>query len=176
MPNLHGEQVGVASVVAAATWEHVRARIAAGALSRPARRPDPDVTADRIEAAFAPLDPSGAMAAECLVDYAAKMRLLASAPDPLAALRQDWADHEAVVAEVLTSPADLAAGLRSAGLPARFGDLPAPVGEAQARWAVANCALQRRRFGVADLAMLIGAWEDDDVDAVLTAADRAGAP
>jgi len=57
--------------------------------------------------------------------------------------------------------------------PARFADLPAPVDEAQARWAVANCALQRRRFGVADLAMLLGAWEDDDVDAVLAAAEQA---
>jgi hypothetical protein len=33
---------------------------------------------------------------------------------------------------------------------------------------VANCALQRQRFGVADLAMLLGAWQDADVDAVLT--------
>jgi glycerol-1-phosphate dehydrogenase [NAD(P)+] len=174
--SLHGEQVGVASVVAAATWEHVRARIAAGALGRPARLPDPDATADRIGAAFASLDPSGAMAAECLTDYTAKIRLLGSGPDPLATLRQAWADHEAVVAGLLTGPVELAAGLRSAGLPARFGDLPAPVSEALARWAVANCALQRRRFGVADLAMLMGAWEDDDVDAVLALAERAGAP
>jgi glycerol-1-phosphate dehydrogenase [NAD(P)+] len=176
IPSLHGEQVGVASIVAAATWEHVRSRMAAGRLGHPARLPDPDVTAERIGAAFATLDPSGAMAAECLTDYTAKMRLLASAPDPLATLRQDWADREAVIAGLLTSPAELAAGLRSAGLPATFGDLPAPVDKTQARWAVANCALQRRRFGIADLAMLMGAWEDDDVDAVLTAAELAGAP
>ena len=174
--NLHGEQVSVGSVVAAATWAHVRARIAAGGLGMPARLPDPDVTAERIRAAFSALDPSGAMAAECLADYTAKLRLLASGPDPLATLRAAWADQEAVLDGLLTGPAELAAGLRSAGLPARFGDLPIPVDEAQARWAVANCALQRRRFGVADLAMLMGAWEDDDVDAVLAAAERAGAP
>ena len=50
-----------------------------------------------------------------------------------------------------------------------------PVDDDEARWAVANCALQRRRFGVADLAMLIGAWEADDVDAVLAAARAAAA-
>ncbi len=55
----------------------------------------------------------------------------------------------------------------------RFGDLPDPVGDKLARWAVANCALQRRRFGVADLAMLIGAWEDEDVAGVLEAAETA---
>ena len=36
-----------------------------------------------------------------------------------------------------------------------------------ARWAVANSPLMRQRFGVADLAMLLGAWEDADVEAVL---------
>ena len=171
--SLHGEQVGVASVVAAATWAHVRERIAAGGLGRPARRPDPDAVGDRIGAAFAGLDPSGAMAAECLADYAAKIRMLASGDDPLATLRAAWPDREAVIGGLLIGPAELAAGLRSAGLPARFADLPAPVDEAQARWAVANCALQRRRFGAADLAMLLGAWEDDDVDAVLAAAEQA---
>lgn len=172
-PNLHGEQVGVASIVAAATWAHVRDRIAAGALGRPARLPDPDDTAARITAAFAGLDPSGAMAAECLADYAVKVKLLAAAGDPLATLRDAWEDRDAALGRILTGPRELAAGLRTAGLPVRFADLPAPVGDEQAAWAVANCALQRRRFGVADLAMLLGAWEDDDVAAVLAAASEA---
>jgi glycerol-1-phosphate dehydrogenase [NAD(P)+] len=179
-PSLHGEQVGVASVVAAATWVHVRDRIAAGWLGRTPRLPDPDQMADRIEAAFGSLDPTGAMAAECLTDYAAKIRLLAASADPLAALRTCWAECDAILARLLIGPAELAAGLVSAGLPARFGDLPEAVGAEVARWAVANCALQRRRFGVADLAMLMGAWEDEDVAAVLAAAESAtpgaGAP
>jgi glycerol-1-phosphate dehydrogenase [NAD(P)+] len=173
--SLHGEQVGVASVVATATWAHVRDRIAAGALDRPARLPDPDATADRITAAFAALDPSGAMAAECLADYTAKIKPLAAAGDPLGALRHGWADHDAVIGRLLTGPAELASGLRAAGLPVRFAGLPAPVDDEQAAWAVANCALQRRRFGVADLAMLLGAWEDEDVAAVLAAAAGAKA-
>ncbi len=117
-PNLHGEQVGVASVVAAATWAHVRDRIAGGALGRPAQLPDPDATADRITAAFAALDPSGAMAAECLADYAVKIKLLAAAGDPLAALRDAWTDCDAAVGRILTGPRELAAGLargRTAG-------------------------------------------------------------
>ena len=177
--NLHGAQVGVASITAAATWAHVRQRIAAGALDRPARLPDPDLIADRIAAAFGPIDPTGAMAAQCLADYTSKVRLLASRPDPLAPLRTGWAQCEAALTELLIDPATLAAGLRSAGLPVRFDELPAPVEAAAARWAVANCALQRRRFGVADLAMLIGGWEDDDVDSVLAttvAAATVGSP
>ena len=172
-PSLHGEQVGVASIVAAVTWAHVRERVAEGGLERAARLPDPGVAAERISAAFATLDPSGAMAAECLADYAAKIRLLASGGDPLATLRECWADCDAALGRLLTSPAELATGLASAGLPVRFGDLPEPVDDDLARWAVANCALQRRRFGVADLAMLMGAWEDDDVAGVLAAAETA---
>jgi glycerol-1-phosphate dehydrogenase [NAD(P)+] len=172
-PSLHGEQVGVASIVAAATWAHVRERIAAGGLGQSARLPDPDVIAERIGAAFASLDPTGAMAAECLADYTVKIRLLASAADPLAALRACWADCDAAVGGLLASPEQIAAGLASAGLPVRFGDLPEPVNDEVARWAVANCALQRRRFGVADLAMLMGAWEDEDVAGVLAAAETA---
>jgi glycerol-1-phosphate dehydrogenase [NAD(P)+] len=170
-PSLHGEQVGVACIVAAATWAHVRERIAAGGLGQAARLPDPDVIGERIGAAFASLDPTGAMAAECLADYTVKIRLLASAADPLAALRACWAECDAALGGLLTSPAELAAGLASAGLPVRFGDLPEPVDDELARWAVANCALQRRRFGVADLAMLMGAWEDEDVAGVLAAAE-----
>jgi glycerol-1-phosphate dehydrogenase [NAD(P)+] len=171
--NYHGEQVGVASVVAAATWAHVRDRIAGGALGRPPRLPDPDDTAARITAAFATLDPGGAMAAECLAGYAAKIKLLAAAGDPLAPLRAAWDECDVVLGRLLTGPDELAAGLLAVGLPARFADLPAPVDDEQATWAVANCALQRRRFGVADLAMLLGAWEDEDVAAVLATARRA---
>jgi glycerol-1-phosphate dehydrogenase [NAD(P)+] len=173
--NFHGEQVGVASIVAAATWAHVRELIAGGALGRPARLPDPDATADRITGAFAAIDPSGAMAAECLADYAVKIKLLAAAGDPLAPLRNAWDECDAAVGRILTGPRELAAGLHAAGLPVRFASLPSAVGGDQAAWAVANCALQRRRFGVADLAMLLGAWEDDDVAAVLAAAERAAA-
>ncbi len=63
--SFHGTQVGVASVVAARTWAHVLYRVAGGGLERPARLPDPDAVRDRIDRAFAAIDPSGAMAAEC---------------------------------------------------------------------------------------------------------------
>jgi glycerol-1-phosphate dehydrogenase [NAD(P)+] len=175
--SFHGTQVGVASVVAAATWAHVRRRIDAGALGQPGRIPDPDQARERIREAFTGIDPTGTMAAECFADYAAKLRPLAADGDPLAGLRTGWDGHEAMLSETLIGPAELARGLRSAGLPASFGELAEPVGDADARWAVANCPLMRQRFGVADLAMLLGAWEEDDIDEVLAeAAVLAGQP
>lgn len=172
--SFHGTQVGVGSVVAAATWAHVRRRIAAGALDRPARLPDPDQARDRITAAFAAIDPTGAMAAECFADYSRKLSRLAAAGDPLDDLRKSWPGHEAVLDSLLASPGQIAAGLIAAGLPATFGGLPEQVSDADARWAVTTCPLMRHRLGVADLAVLIGAWTDDDVDQVLADAGHAG--
>ena len=165
--SFHGTQVGVAALVAARTWALVLDRIDGGALDRPAALPDPGAVRLRIERAFAGVDPSGAMAAECFADYARKLTRLAAGGDPLAVLRASWARHRVVLDGLLADPATLAGALASAGLPTRFAGLPEPADEATARWAVANCPLQRQRFGVADLAMLIGAWEDDDIDAIM---------
>ena len=77
---------------------------------------------------------------------------------------------------MLGEPAVLAAALRAAGLPDRFGALPEPVDDELARWAVASSPLQRARFSVTDLAMLLGCWEDGDVDEVLAAAGVLAGP
>jgi glycerol-1-phosphate dehydrogenase [NAD(P)+] len=174
----HGTQVGLTTIVATAAWAHVRRRISEGALGRPAQVPDPDAARDRITAAFKGIDPDGSMAAECFADYSKKLqKLTADGGDPLAGLRADWARHDEHLGRLLTGPAELAAAVRSAGLPVTFGGLPEPVDDGMARWAVANCALLRARFGVADLAMLLGCWDDDDIDQVLAdAAVLAGQP
>jgi glycerol-1-phosphate dehydrogenase [NAD(P)+] len=167
--SFHGTQVGVASIVAARAWARVLRLVADGGLDRAARLPDPDAVRERIGRAFAAIDPDGAMAAECFADYARKLRRLGSGDpgDPLAALRASWTAHRDVLDGLLLDPAAVAGALRSAGLPTRFCDLAEPVDDATARWAVANCALQRQRFCVADLAMLLGAWDDADVEDVL---------
>jgi glycerol-1-phosphate dehydrogenase [NAD(P)+] len=174
----HGTQVGLTTIVATATWAHVRRRISEGALSRPAELPDPDTARDQITAAFKGIDPDGSMAAECFADYSRKLqKLTAGGGDPLAGLRADWARHDGHLGQLLAGPAELAAAAASAGLPVTFGGLPEPVDDGMARWAVANCALLRARFGVADLAMLLGCWEPDDIDQVLAdAAVLAGQP
>ena len=165
--SLHGAQVGVASIVAAAAWSLVRARVAERGLGRPATQPDPDEARSQIERAFAWLDPSGAMAAECFEGYAVKLRALADGGGPLRRLADSWAAHDALLSDLLTDATSIRAALTSAGLPVTFGQLDSPVSATTARWAVVVCALQRRRVSVADLAMLLGAWGEDDIDQVL---------
>ncbi|HEV2241744.1 MAG TPA: iron-containing alcohol dehydrogenase [Streptosporangiaceae bacterium] len=177
--SFHGAQVGVASIVAARTWAHVLTIIADGGLDRRPALPDPDTVRGRISRAFAGLDPGGSMAAECFDDYARKLGRLRAADGPgglLGGLRSSWPAHHAALDTMLADPATLAGALLSAGLPARFRDLAEPVDDATAYWAVANCPLLRRRFCVADLAMLLGAWEDADVENVLAGVSASRVP
>jgi glycerol-1-phosphate dehydrogenase [NAD(P)+] len=172
----HGTQVGVASLVAAQTWSHVRQRIADGALLRPAYIPEPDQARQWIDDAFARLDPTGAMAAECFADYGRKLRRLATGGDPLAHLRAAWPHVDRELDALLIEPGDIAVALASAGLPTSFSQLPGEDSDSTARWAVACCALQRQRVSVADLAMLLGAWQDCDIDQVLASSGTLSGP
>lgn len=169
--SLHGAQVGVSSIVAAATWELVRGRIREHGFDQTIRLPDPDQARDQIERAFAWLDPTGAMAQECFGAYAVKLQGLSAGGGRLSRLRDGWPAHDAVLGGLLAEPADIRMTLTNAALPVRFAQLDGPVSDQTARWAVAACALQRRRVGVADLAMLLGAWRDDDIDQILGDAD-----
>ncbi len=177
---LHGAQVGVGSVVSAAAWEHLLAAVdpaAVGSAELPwaALFPDPATRRDTVLAAFADLDPSGALGAECWSDYETKLTRWAAARPAVEAAFGDWERHRAVVEEVLVGPGTLGAGLVAAGAPARFADLDPAVDDATARWALAHCHLMRNRFTVVDLLDLLGRWTEDDRAAVLAAAEKAAA-
>jgi glycerol-1-phosphate dehydrogenase [NAD(P)+] len=165
---LHGAQVGVATVVAALTWRHVRRRIAQDGMHL--RFPDTAQMRRRVEAAFDPLDPTGAMSRECMADYDAKLTRWHDSRGGLAGLPAAWSGHERTLDGLLVDPVRMVEALRKAGAPLRFGQLDPPVDPGTARWAVANCHLMRDRFTVADLACFLGAWTDEDVDAVLAEA------
>lgn len=165
---LHGAQVGVATVVAALTWRHVRRRIAEDGLRL--MFPDAEPMRRRVQAAFDPIDSTGAMSRECLADYDAKLARWHSHTDELAGLAAAWPGHLSILDALLVDPVRLVEALRKVGAPLRFSQLDPPVDPETARWAVANCHLMRDRFTVADLAWFLGAWTDADVDAVLAEA------
>ncbi len=168
---LHGAQVGVASVVAAAAWELLFERLAAG----PAPAPVDDaqrrrVAQEEVERAFGGLDPTGRIASECWQDYSAKLQRIAARRDRLEHVLRNWAEHEAELRTLVSSSEEIATGLRRAGAAVSFDDLSPSVAPGLARWALANCALMRNRFTVVDLLTALGWWRAEDVDAVL---DRA---
>ena len=173
---LHGAQVGVGSVVAAAAWQLAFERIdadPAAAAQRAGRVPDLAQLESLIAEQFGPLDPSGRLAEECWRDYSGKLASwTARRPDVQLRLAK-WPEYRDELGALVRTPEGIAAGLRASGSPAAFADLDPQIPPDLARWAVANCALMRNRFTVVDLLMLLGWWTDRDVTAVLERAGRA---
>jgi glycerol-1-phosphate dehydrogenase [NAD(P)+] len=166
----HGAQVGVAAVLTAIVWRHVRQRVQAGA--RLLRCPSDHQMRPEVVRAFSTLDPSGAMAEECWREYQHK----------LARWRERHGDEDQLdpaqleeAACLLEEPGVLQGALRRSGAPAQMSQLDPPVDAQTARWALASCHLMRDRFTIVDLAFLLGAWQPADVDAVLAEAEVMGA-
>ncbi|MGZ4707095.1 MAG: iron-containing alcohol dehydrogenase, partial [Acidimicrobiales bacterium] len=161
---LHGAKVGVLSTFAACLWEVVREATAAGALAA-LRFPDEAEMEARVAEAFAPADPSGAMAAECWSDYRHKLARWHAARPRLETLADRWPWFEADVGRLLAPPEHLVSALQRAQAPVRLSDLGIDPG--RSRWALAHCHLMRDRFTIADLAFFMGRWEPADVDSLI---------
>lgn len=170
---LHGAKVGVTTIVAALTWRHVRRRVAEGGMNL--LFPSRAEMEERVRAAFDPLDPSGAMGEECWSDYAAKLARWHERRDVVERFAATWDEHLPALEELLVDPVRLVEAMKVAGAPVRFAELDPAIDAETARWAIANCHLMRDRFTVADLACFSGAWEEEDVDAVLAEAAALGA-
>ena len=172
-PPLHGAKVGALSVLAAMLWARVRA-VARGGGLRALRFPSAAEMEPRVRAAFASLDPTGAMGEECWSDYARKLERWNDAREPSwrrcgSAGRRSRRELDGLLA----SPERLVGALRAARAPVRLTQLG--MRDATARWALAHGHLMRDRFTVADLAFFMGIWDAPDVDALLVAAARLGA-
>lgn len=165
----HGSQVGVASVVSAIIWQRVRQRLLAGDKGVSAQN-----VASRVEVlgAFAHLDASGTLAEECWSAYERKATWIHLHLDDIRRIVREWPDHEKEADELLKTAAFVASMLKDAQAPVSFSQLsPAPNLEV-VEWALAKGHLMRDRFCVLDLAVLIGAWNADDVTAVLDELDE----
>ena len=171
---LHGEQVGVGSVLAACAWEMVQERLAATPTARVREvELDPELAESRVRTAFDDLDPTGRIGSECWSDYARKLGRLRTALPQADAVLTRWQAHRPSL-DALLRPSDvIARGLRSAGAPVLFTDLVSDVDAATGRWALQHCAYMRDRFTVVDLLTVLGWWEDADVDEVLARAEAA---
>jgi glycerol-1-phosphate dehydrogenase [NAD(P)+] len=167
---LHGAQVGVAALSVAVAWDRLLdtldpARLLEGIGG------EPDAAQRRIDGAFAQLDPSGLMAAECWAQYSRKLDRWRTQAPAIRTLVADWDRTRAELRPLLGSPPVIARALRAAGAPARFEELDPPADRATAAWALLNGHLIRDRFTLADLAWFAGAWTPEFVDEVIGSAD-----
>jgi glycerol-1-phosphate dehydrogenase [NAD(P)+] len=168
---LHGAKVGVVSVFGACLWDVIRDAAANGGLAG-LRFPGETEMKARVTQAFADVDPSGAMAAECWSDYQRKLARWHAARPRLETLADRWPWFDADVSRLLATPERLVSALQRAQAPVRLSDLG--IDPERGRWALAHCHLMRDRFTIADLAFFMGRWEPADVDALIARARALG--
>jgi glycerol-1-phosphate dehydrogenase [NAD(P)+] len=171
--DLHGAQVGVATVVSAALWQVALDEVRIGALDPSSLAPPPDL-ADRVHAAWSGLDPSGRLGAECWTAVDRKITTWREHRDGTARFLRGWAEHEEALRRYALPPEVPARALARWGAPLRFDELSPAVDPARARWALRSLPYMRDRFTLVDLLLLAGRWTDDLVERVLDRAARAG--
>jgi glycerol-1-phosphate dehydrogenase [NAD(P)+] len=172
---LHGAQVGVAAVIASATWDWMLREFDPARLGSESAYPARTTMKERVGAAFRDLDPTGRLPAECWRDYEKKLDRWDSCRPRIEPFIRDWPDHRAFIRSLVAPLEEIAGALSDAGAATRFRDLQPSIEPDRARWAVENCHLMRNRFTVVDLAFLAGLWQTSAVDRLLSTASLSGA-
>lgn len=162
---LHGEQVGLGSVVAARLWKEALEHD----IIDPKRLKVPDLAEmhDRVKLVYEGLDEKGLIAAECWRDCKKKYKKVISNWPNLVKLVEGWKDNSSVFTTLVGDPHILENALNSSGAPSSFSDLKFPVNKELAIWAVTNCHLMRDRFTLVDFLDLLGLWSQERVNSSL---------
>ncbi|NUQ00338.1 MAG: iron-containing alcohol dehydrogenase, partial [Armatimonadetes bacterium] len=166
---LHGEQVGVGTLIAARAYDRAWPALEVGALEWEPDAADLAQAKRYIVKVFKPYDPRGLMAAEIWRDAERKLRLWSATGSQHRefARRHAAGDYNDTIAGVRSS-AQVARALSRVGAPLRFEELSRPVPTATARAAVRHSHLIRSRFTLGDLLDLCG-WLTDETAADLLA-------
>lgn len=168
--DLHGAQVGAATVVCTALWQEVRESCRVFDLPWSALS-YPDDLAERVRNTWAVLDPSGRLGEECLTAVERKV----AAWDAADKSPCD-ADRPALLETLfgyVGDPARSTDTLRHWGAAATFAELTPAVGRDQLAWTLSALPYMRDRLTLPDLLVMSDEWTPELIDRVI---DRAGAP
>jgi glycerol-1-phosphate dehydrogenase [NAD(P)+] len=168
---IHGQQVGIACILSMLNQEYLIERLDRIAANRAAFRidacyPDEAAMQEKVMSLFREIDPSDAMGVECWNDYSVKLRGWRDARPEFENFLKDWSEHRSTLRELLPrSVKECVMGLRSLGMPLKFGELAYPISEERGRWAFRNAMFMRKRLTAADVVFYLGsagdAWEDE---------------
>ncbi|WP_295779423.1 iron-containing alcohol dehydrogenase [uncultured Microbacterium sp.] len=171
--DLHGAQVGVASVLAASLWDIALEEGGLFALE-PADLVVPTDVEKRVRQVWHPVDPSGVLGKECWRAVQAKMRRWVSATSQIVSFFSHRRRHVETLRALAGDPAVPLAALRAWNAPTTFAELTPPVSPDRARWALGALPFMRDRLSIADLFVLAGRWDDELFDRVFARAAAVG--
>ena len=156
----HGTQVALATLLTIAAYGVFFDEFEPAEVNLENCYPTPAQMKARIETAFAPLDPTGRVAAECWSDYKVKLEAWhAQRADFENALR-DWPHIQTRLRSLVKQPDVASRILHAITSPVDFEGLtPAPT-EAEVQFAFRNAPLIRHRFTLGDLFVFLN-WDQE---------------
>src|SRR5829696_8239351 len=111
----HGAQVAVSALPVAAAWEVFLAEFDPSAPDLDHLFPDEAGMEPMVRGAFAGIDPSGGVGAECWSDYATKLAHWRSSRERMVTFFGEWPEHRARMEEMVLSTWQLGGALGRAG-------------------------------------------------------------
>lgn len=156
---LHGAQVGVATITAAALYQRFLNEFDPTALNIDACYPPDEPLQRYIRHIFRPIDPTGAMAKECWSDYSKKLALWRQKRPQFEQFCANWqTTHRPKLASLVCGPEVVRRILAEAGAPLTIEALDPPISQKEYDFAVRNGHFIRQRFVLGDLLYFLG-WE-----------------
>jgi glycerol-1-phosphate dehydrogenase [NAD(P)+] len=156
----HGTQVALATALTTQAYRVFLAEFEPAEVKLARCYPTAEEMRARLEAALAPVDPSGRAAAECWADYGQKLDAWHQQRPSFERFLTGWHAERAALQRLLRAPEQVFAILRAVGGPQGFDELvPAPRPD-QVRFAFDNAALIRRRLTLADLFVFLD-WDSE---------------
>ena len=169
--DLHGAQVGVATVVCTALWAEVRESCTVFEVPWAGLR-YPDDLEQRVRETWAAIDPSGALGEECWTAVDRKAAAWNAADK--GECDRNRADVLADLFGYVGDPIRAAGTLRHWGASTRFSELDSPVGRDDVLWTLRALPFMRDRLTLPDLLVMTGEWTDELIERVLARAQAAG--
>jgi glycerol-1-phosphate dehydrogenase [NAD(P)+] len=153
---VHGAQVALAAVQAAACYETVLREFVPATIRWEACFPEATEIRTRVAGAFTTMDPTGHIGEECWRDFSIKLEAWRDQRADLGARMADWPGIRSELARRVWPVQTMRAIIRAVGLPERFEALVPPIAESQARQAFLSAHWIRRRFTLGDLLFFLG--------------------
>ncbi|MGA4508057.1 iron-containing alcohol dehydrogenase [Propionibacteriaceae bacterium G1746] len=168
--DLHGAQVGVATVTALSLWQVIHERDLLNVQTVDLEFPE-DLE-QRTRETWNHIDPTGKLGDECWDAVSAKAEKWHTATR--AAFDGQAAEHRATLEGLTPAPVHVADTLKRWGASTKFSELTPAVDADQARWALKALPYMRNRLTVCDLLLMRGVWNDELLDEVFEKAEQAG--
>jgi glycerol-1-phosphate dehydrogenase [NAD(P)+] len=151
----HGSQVALASILAAAAYQHILDELVPEEVNLERCYPGHEDMQALVRATFKEVDPSGKVGEECWRDYRLKLEAWGEHKAEFDAFIMDWCANRDQLRKLTCPPERLISIMRAVQAPQDFSELQPPQLESDVKFAFLNAPLMRKRFTLGDLLIFL---------------------